>query len=87
MLCDLFVEEVSNRVRGADASRDELEKRAKFLRASPILCARPVGEHDDKRAVSWAHKTLSEPRRGSKGEPRDDTARGHALDAIAARPC
>jgi integrase len=70
-LCDLFIEEVSNRVRGADASRDELKKRAKFLRAVPLLCSRPVAAHDDKLAVSWGRKTLSEPRRGSNGEPRD----------------
>ena len=33
-VCDLFVKDVSERVRGADASRDELKKRANFLRAS-----------------------------------------------------
>ncbi len=70
-LCDLFVTEVSERVRGADASRDELKKRAKFLRASPFLCSRPVAEHTEKLAVGWARKILSEPKQGSEGVPRD----------------
>ena len=70
-LCDLFSTDVGSRVRGADASRDELKKRATFLRSSALLSSRPVAEHDDKMAISWVRNILTEPRKGRQAGPRD----------------
>lgn len=72
-ICDLFLAEVKMRIRGADASRDEAEKRAQFLRRSPVLGSRPVGEHDDALGLVWLRQMLSEPlnRKGHEDEPRD----------------
>jgi integrase len=69
-LCDLFLADVAKRVRGADATRDELKKRARFLRSSEMLAGRPLARHDEELAVAWVRHLLSEPLPG-KGEPRD----------------
>jgi len=69
-LCDLFLADVAKRVRGADATRDELKKRARFLRSSEMLAGRPLARHDEELAVTWVRHLLSEPLPG-KGEPRD----------------
>jgi integrase len=86
-LCDAFCADVKARLRGADASKHEAEKRAVFVRRSPLLCARPVAEHDDVLAIAWVRALLSEPlgRKGRENEPRDAlTVRNVArcLDAI-----
>lgn len=70
-LCDLFVEDVNQRVRGADSSRDGLKKLAAFLRRSNILCSRPVAKHDEGLALAWLRKTLAEPKKGRPDEVRD----------------
>jgi integrase len=70
-LCDAFHDEVDHRVRGADASRDELKKKAKLLRRSAMLCSRAVAEHDGRLVVAWVRKLLSEPKNGAGGAPRD----------------
>jgi integrase len=84
---DAFCLDVKARLRGADASKHEAEKRAAFLRRSAILCSRAVAEHDDTLAVAWVRTMLSEPlgRKGREDEPRDAlTVRNVArvLDAI-----
>jgi hypothetical protein len=86
-VCDRFVVDAKARLRGADASRHEAEKRGQFLRRSSILCTRPVSGHDDALAVTWLRSMLSEPlrRKGREDEPRDAlTVRNAArvLDAI-----
>jgi integrase len=72
-VCDLFVVEAKARIRGADASKDEAEKRAAFLRRSIILCSRPVAQHDEALGLVWVRSILSEPlgRKGHEDEPRD----------------
>jgi integrase len=72
-LCDEFCEDVKKRLRGADASKDEAQRRSTFLRRSVLLCSRPVGEHDDTLAIAWVREILAEPlgRKGREGETRD----------------
>ena len=71
-VCDAFHQDVDARVRGADGSRDELKKRAVFLRSNPTLCARPVAEHDEEIALIWLRQILAEPiAKGGRNRPRD----------------
>ena len=72
-VCDAFCVDVKARLRGADSSRHGEETRAKFLRHSAILCARPVAEHDDALALAWVRAILAEPLgyAGHEDEPRD----------------
>ena len=69
-VCDAFIADVDKRVRGADASRDELKKRASFLRSAPLFCTAPIAQHTDELALTWIRKMLSEPLERT-GEPRD----------------
>lgn len=70
-LCDDFQKEVDRRKRGADGSKDELKKRARFLRSSAILGAQLVEQHDAKLALVWLRDLLSTPKKGTSGQPRD----------------
>jgi hypothetical protein len=86
-LCRAYEKEVPKRLRGADASRHEAIVRAAFLRRSPILCSRPVSEHDEALVLGWGRAMLSDPlgRKGREDEPRDPlTVRniGRVLDDI-----
>ena len=72
-VCDLFLVEAKARIRGADSSKDEAERRSSFLRRSVVLCARPLAEHDEALGLVWVRGMLSEPlkRKGREDDPRD----------------
>lgn len=70
-VCVLFAMDVESRVRGSDATRDELIGRSKFLRKATLLATRPLAQHDDELAVTWIRQMLSEPRHGEGSLPRD----------------
>lgn len=63
--CDAFLEEVRNRVRGSDATRDEARQKALALRSSRVLRSKPLGQHDEVLALTWfrefAHEVVTRP--------------------------
>jgi integrase len=71
-VCDEFAKEVEERLRGGDGSRDEGVKKARFLRASPLLAAKPVAEHDEELALLWLRTIAREPieRKNKPPSPR-----------------
>ena len=83
-VCDAFMADVKARAHGAAATKDELVRRAGFLKKDALLCSRPIGDHDDDTALAWIRAMLTQPRVDG-GEPRDPlTVRNVAkvLDAI-----
>ncbi len=73
-VCDAFMKDVKERVRGADSTKDEGVRRGSFLRRAAVFSTKPIEEHDEPLALLWLRAILAEPKKGrdgSAGEPRD----------------
>lgn len=69
-ICDGFITSVRERLRGADSSREKAISTARLLKKSSVLGVRPIGEHDERLALTWLRKFATEPKSAKSAKPR-----------------